>query len=802
MRKIQPAALTRRAFLQTTGALVGAAATGELLPGPAAAKPASPTTNALALVKDGQPTATIVVAVDAPPNVKIAAGEFAHYIQKMSGASLPVVNDGATPVGTLVLIGRSRLTDTIKGLDIPHGRTKNLREEGFIIWGQGNHLVLAGNDTEPYFGTRYAVCEMLHRLGVRWFMPGDFGEVVPALNTINVAPLSLRERPAFPMRDFWEHGRGTMDAERAEWKIHNKMNPVISQWFGVPSDGSIRDYLPNAQFQAHPDWFALQRDGTRDPHMACMTSEGMIGHFIERVKADARAGKRVSAFAPDDGAPRCYDPGCLKLASTFDGFGANDRDPEPESSTSQEWFYFVNRILEGVRGEFPDHSIATNGYANREFPPELPHFNEAHNLVIMFANITACTLHAYDDAHCWQMQRQAAMARRWCEVCDKVWMYNYNYTMLVHKGTLTPMVQRIRRTIPALRDWGLIGFNDQDESDWSLSGIATRLVRARLEWDTKVDVDEVLEDFAMRWYGRAVAPMRAYYGALENAFATTSAHGHEDVILPRIYTPQLMAQLDTAIRTAESLCQTPTEKQHLHLERLIYDHLREYVALQSAKAACDFPTALGHTERMLALKDQMNAITPFMGWAPYPVYYTDWEKKRMQGLLAKTAGAEGKLLAVLPAQARFRPDPSDDGRYSGWQRAGFDDAAWTTISTLNGWEAGGFQDQSGHSYKGVAWYRAQLEPLNLPTGKQVWLYTPAVVDEAWVWVNGHYAGHRPYQVPWSRPQALDLDISPFLVADKPNEITFRVLCNFDVFGASGIYERMFLYAKTPLEPVK
>jgi hypothetical protein len=25
----------------------------------------------------------------------------------------------------------------------------------------------------------------------------------------------------------------------------------------------------------------------------------------------------------------------------------------------------------------------------------------------------------------------------------------------------------------------------------------------------------------------------------------------------------------------------------------------------------------------------------------------------------------------------------------------------------------------------------------------------------------------------------------------------RVLCNFDVFGANGIYERMFLYAANP-----
>jgi hypothetical protein len=31
-----------------------------------------------------------------------------------------------------------------------------------------------------------------------------------------------------------------------------------------------------------------------------------------------------------------------------------------------------------------------------------------------------------------------------------------------------------------------------------------------------------------------------------------------------------------------------------------------------------------------------------------------------------------------------------------------------------------------------------------------------------------------------------------------NQISLRVLNNIDVFGASGIYERMFVYARTPI----
>ena len=240
----------------------------------------------------------------------------------------------------------------------------------------------------------------------------------------------------------------------------------------------------------------------------------------------------------------------------------------------------------------------TNGYANRDIPPELPGFNARGNLVVMFANINACTLHAYDDPRCWQMRRQEAL----------------------------------------------------------------------------------------------------------------------------------------------------------------------------------------------------NRIFPFLGYEPYAVYGPDWEAKRMRGLAAKTEGPKGRLVAVLPETARGRADPFDDGRYEGWQGVKLDEAGWKPLVTTLGWENQGFSDAQGHAYRGVMWYRLNVEVPAAAAGKALWLCAPALVNEAWVWVNGQYAGHRPYHMPWYRPQALELDLTGLARPGQRNQITFRVLNNLDVFGASGIYERMFLYA--------
>src|SRR5207237_4832526 len=80
------------------------------------------------LVEAGRPAATIVIAEKSSENAQIAAKEFQKYIEKISGARLPIASDAEATAGPLVLIGASKLTDRITEIKIPSGRTKNLRE--------------------------------------------------------------------------------------------------------------------------------------------------------------------------------------------------------------------------------------------------------------------------------------------------------------------------------------------------------------------------------------------------------------------------------------------------------------------------------------------------------------------------------------------------------------------------------------------------------------------------------------------------------------------------------------------------
>src|SRR5882762_11792253 len=145
------------------------------------------------LVEEGRPKATIVTAGKPSENAAAAARELQHYLRKMSGAELPILTDEQETTGPVIWVGASRFTEKLADLKIPSGLTPQLREEGFVVQCRGDRLVVAGNDAGPYFGTRYAAVELLHRLGVRWFMPGEFGEVIPQTRTVSISEMEVRQ---------------------------------------------------------------------------------------------------------------------------------------------------------------------------------------------------------------------------------------------------------------------------------------------------------------------------------------------------------------------------------------------------------------------------------------------------------------------------------------------------------------------------------------------------------------------------------------------------------------------------------
>lgn len=763
---------------------------------------ASATAAEMTIVENGQPRATIVVAKDSPEPVKqkiqTAAEELQTYVQKISGAKLPIVDDSQNVTGPLILVGVSRLSGAL-GVPVPGGLTSGRRDEGFVIVCRGDRLLLAGNNAGPYHGTEYAVYDFLRGLGVRWFMPGEFGEVVPQQKTIRVPEQPVVQKPDFVMRNWWLHALPELAQQETRWKLRNKMNP--EPMFAICGDSSARAIVaPEALRKEKPELLALNENGTRNPFLpnlsnpeAAAVAGGIIKNHLRK-----NPGANSYGFAPDDGMPRDFNPETLKRSRGFVTLGARPGVPG-EASITEEWLMFVNQVAGEVHKEFPEAYIATNGYANRNLPPEGVKLDD--RMVIMFAAIWSCTLHGYDDDHCWQKVQQGQMLKRWCELCKNVWIYGYNYNMLVSGLTPIPEFTKLRRDFPLMKRWGVMGFHDESRNVWAEAGIASRYLRAQLEWNAEADVDAILDDFFARWYGRAAQPMKAFYVALDDAITRTPIHGHEDRVMPEVYTPELLARLKQLVAQAEQSADTDRDRLHVRADRLIYEHLVAYMDLAAAEADANYPYVVTAADKMLALRGQLHAINPFFIWPDEKGYRTGvwyWtisdRKRYYQSLLDKTSGKTGTLVALASKRAMFHTDPHEEGIFANWHDPALNESGWTLVDTTRPFYRQGYDDGRGYPYLGHVWYRLKLDVPASAQNKKVLLCVPVLVTEAWCWVNGNYAGHRPYQEAYIRPAEMELDVSPYIRPGQSNVIAIRVDTSLSAAqAAEGMQARALLY---------
>src|SRR5262249_17057357 len=157
--------------------------------------------------------------------------------------------------------------------------------------------------------------------------------------------------------------------------------------------------------------------------------------------------------------------------------------------------------------------------------------------------------------------------------------------------------------------------------------------------------------------------------------------------------------------------------------------------------------------QMQAPKKEMRTISKFAGAWGFDYAGMPTQVERMERL------ASMEIFVPLPEMARFRTDKHDMGRSERWVEPEDDDTQWPPSSTSAGWQNQKLKDEDvlpmmnreGHPYTGIGWYRLTLDLPPVPDGKEIRLFLPGVVSQAWAWVNGQYVGRSEYAVPWLLP---------------------------------------------------
>ena len=523
------------------------------------------------LVANGTAAATVVVKKGQNGTARTAAAELQRYVAKATGAKLPVVDDDHVPHGTLIHMGPNRL---IERLDVSPG---HIGPEGCAVKTvDAENLVFLGSD-EP--GLRFGVYAFLERyLGVRWFFPGEIGEVVPKRSSLAVEDVDFKEEPDYRMRWLGTSPEEETDPEVSLWKWRNRIGRSLKLNRGHAFDAMVP---PEKYFAEHPEYFALI-DGKRGGpyilkkkgvhYQLCTTNPDVLRLCVEyfRRTYDEDPSLECESVSPNDGFGWCECETCRALDSgeTIAKHGWT------HPCVSDRIFSFVNQIARELRKTHPDKYITAYVYTDHILPPKSVGRIES-NVIPMLATGSK------DNWNPALMAENVRILEGWSEISDRLAIYDY-YMYQGMPTTPRPITKLIGDWIPRCHRAGARYFYAQARDDFATNG-PNYYLAARLLWDSKRDPDTTLQEYFNILYGPAASAVRAYYDVLEDAWreltAKTAPGWSGSDLLPEFYTPEALVRcrqhLEDARRLAES--EDPTVRDRVEFVREGFRYLETYM---------------------------------------------------------------------------------------------------------------------------------------------------------------------------------------------------------------------------------
>lgn len=727
---------------------------------------------ALTLVEDGKPRAALVLSpeafdVPAPPKPKRprrsepansvalerqAAEEIQHYCQKISGATLPIVRSGDGLQGLApVYVGGAADAALVNAI-----KTKGTDPASFALVVTRREASLRGLSPE---GTFFAACELLEQLGVRWFVPGELGTVVPESRTLVLAPQETIQVPSFASR----YLQGVRDDE---WERHLRAGGLrFPSAHGIPL-GVRQDQL----FEQHPEYFAL-RSGQRSKSQLCISHPEVLRLAVEATKQFFRENPsaEIIGMGANDGRGFCECDRCKALdAGDYDPFGHCE-------SMTDRYVWFFNRVLEGIQDEFPSKRIGFYAYAAYNRPPVK--VNPDPRLVPAVAMITLCRLHGMENPVCPEKSYEKWIIAEWGRRVPQVYYRGYWFN-LADPGLPLLMIRRIGREVPLGKELNVAGWRTECLTNWAGSSPSLYIAH-KLMWDHTADVEALVGDFCERFFGPAAEPMRRYLDLMDRTVDSADYHTGSIWDMPWVYAAAVRAEarklLDEAGRRA------PAESAYaarVAMFRQSFGFLEGFCDAMEGRVVHDYARAQRGLDRMAALRDELLAARPPWITGKAEEYMNRFLATTITQGYARTTGGN-RLLAGLADQWLFQIDPERVGEALGWWDPRRTGGNWQPIKTSSrSWSSQGLR-----YYKGLAWYRQTVDIPAEARGRRVFLWFGAIDEAAKVWVNGRPVGISPRIV--FRP--FELDATEAVEPGKPNTVVVCVANQtLDELGTGGI----------------
>ncbi|MEX2172538.1 MAG: DUF4838 domain-containing protein [Pirellulales bacterium] len=481
----------------------------------------------------------IVVASDAIESEIYAAEEFQQLYQQSSGVELPIVRQ-VDRSNRHVFIGPGNpLRSSAVGFEVDSFGQEDLR-----IVVRDENIAIAGGRPR---GTLYGVYTFLEDyLQVR-FLTADHTHVPPLGDERIVEPIDRFYHPPLEFRWAAYEANYHWPEFAARLRFNSARLPASpvdgSNWTNAGKYGgrtsmeeighSFNQLVPPEKFASdYPEYYCLFR-GIRygsvkkgeegldfkqgqfpygmqlclsHPDVLRIVTENVLDTFANRPDL-----LNVSVAANDGGA-HCQCPDCSAI-------------DQREGSATGSLLQFVNTVADEVARKYPGRMISTLAYSDTAAPPKSLRPNE--NVQIQWCSIGTCFLHAFNDSSCSQNEWHTSQLRRWAELTDNLYTWNYYLHDEKHGFQLPmPNLRLIDDNIRYQLSLGVRGMFMQATT--SCHGTEWEELRnymlSRLMWDPSQDGDQLMREWLELHYGPAAPPIVRWIDRLHDRSLASGKH--------------------------------------------------------------------------------------------------------------------------------------------------------------------------------------------------------------------------------------------------------------------------------------
>lgn len=336
------------------------------------------------LVADGVAASTIIIPDSSTPIITAAADDLVRYIERSSGASIPIVPE--SEAGTV----SAAMARIYLGLCAPGHETvmDTLADKGpwaFTIKATPGLITLNGNSLMGQNGvtSRFAASELLERhIGVRWLLPSQIGfvstanawEDVPSHQTIGVPVGEQIHAPAFELAQYSGVRDGTWiyRNRNAGTRLDGSMSGASVQFSDLFTHKLHTIFDSAIWGDTHPEIYPTV-DGRREIPAPGKTS-GWQPSFTEPITIDIAADWVIDYFnqsadvigvslGVNDGVS-----GFCELDEINPGF-TTARNSFGYMDLSDVYYRWLNAVVERVALVHPDKKIGCLAYYFTVDPP-------------------------------------------------------------------------------------------------------------------------------------------------------------------------------------------------------------------------------------------------------------------------------------------------------------------------------------------------------------------------------------------------------------------------------------------------